>query len=64
VKLFDLLFKTKTNLFNVNVDEAAESTDVILNKRGDEPRFVVSSRQRNVCKRYQCGLSSTTFGSK
>ena len=51
-------------LFNVVVDEAGESTEVILNKRGDEPRFVASSRERNACKRYQCGLSSITLLSK
>ncbi len=51
-------------LFNVNDDEAVESTDVILNKRGDGPRFVASSRERNACKRYQCGLSSITLASK
>jgi len=51
-------------LFNVNVDAAVESTDVILNKRGDEPRFVASSRERNACKRYQCGLSSITLASR
>lgn len=51
-------------LFNVNVDAAAESTDDILYKRGDEPRFVASSRERNACKRYQCGLSSITRVSK
>jgi hypothetical protein len=50
-------------LFNVNVDATVESTDVILNKRGDEPRFVASSRERNACKRYQCGLSSITLAS-
>jgi hypothetical protein len=49
-------------LFNVNA--AVESTDVILNKRGDEPRFVASSRERNACKRYQCGLSSITLASR
>ena len=51
-------------LFNVTDDDAVESTDVILNKRGDEPRFVASSRERNACKRYQCGLSSITLASK
>jgi hypothetical protein len=50
-------------LFNVNVDATVESTDVVLNKRGDEPRFVASSRERNACKRYQCGLSSITLAS-
>jgi hypothetical protein len=51
-------------LFNVVVDAAVESADDILNKRGDEPRFVVSSRERNACKRYQCGLSSITLTSR
>jgi hypothetical protein len=51
-------------LFNVNVDDAVDSVDVIWYKRGDEPRFVDSSRERNACKRYQCGLSSITFVSK
>jgi hypothetical protein len=32
-------------LLTENVDEGDESTDVILYKRGDEPRFVVSSRE-------------------
>lgn len=51
-------------LFTENVDEGEESTDVILYKRGDEPRFAVSSREWNACKRYQWALSSITFGSK
>ncbi len=51
-------------LFMVNVDEADESTDAILNKCGEEPRFVVSSRERKARRRYQCGLSLMTSGSK
>jgi hypothetical protein len=34
-------------LFIIDVDEPPdESTEIILNKRGDELRFVVSSRER------------------
>ena len=53
-------------LFFVNTDDAdaAESVDVILNKRGDDPRLEISSRERNACKRYQCGLSSMTLASE
>jgi len=34
-------------LLIVDVDVPAESTDTILNNRGDELRFVISSRDRN-----------------